>query len=127
MQDVSSLGESPAPERGAAFDGLAGAGFDLDASLEEHGEAPTLTLAEPSLPEVYGSAPEPTPDEPAAATNGPMKDADGNVIYREPGMKPFKRADARYVCMACQTKFFTRNDVEKCFEGHPIRAGSELI
>jgi hypothetical protein len=30
----------------------------------------------------------------------------------------FKRDGARYVCVKCKAKYFTREDVEKCFDGH---------
>jgi hypothetical protein len=47
-------------------------------------------------------------------------DKDGNVLVRKPGMKPFKRADAKYVCTVCAQKFFTKGDVEACFLAHPL-------
>jgi hypothetical protein len=80
-------------------------------------------------PHVQDVSPEeaPAPEVPSEdAPAKPMKDAQGIIIYREPGMKPFKRADARYVCTACQTKYFTKHEVETCFSDHPLRPGSDM-
>lgn len=30
----------------------------------------------------------------------------------------YKRDGAKYVCAKCKTKFFTKEDVEKCFDSH---------
>jgi hypothetical protein len=42
--------------------------------------------------------------------------------FREPGMKPFTRADARYKCSVCSQMYFTRTEVENCFMSHPERS-----
>lgn len=42
-------------------------------------------------------------------------------IFRKTGQKPFLRADARYVCSACNQKFFTKSEVEACFLEHPVK------
>ena len=52
-------------------------------------------------------SPEPTPKI-EAKTQKP-KDA----------TKKFIREGARYVCVVCNTKFFTKNEVEACWEVHP--------
>ena len=31
----------------------------------------------------------------------------------------YKRDGAKYVCAKCKAKHFSREDVEKCFDGHP--------
>lgn len=36
---------------------------------------------------------------------------------KEPSEK-FKRDGAKYVCKTCKQKFFTRDDVEKCYDSH---------
>ncbi|MBF0443620.1 MAG: hypothetical protein HQK54_17065 [Oligoflexales bacterium] len=37
----------------------------------------------------------------------------------------FKRDGAKYVCNKCKKKFFTREEVEKCFDSHvPKRPGN---
>ncbi len=69
------------------------------------------------------SAPDPTPvpGQVQAAQSweeaGPARDGGGP--YRTPGMKAFSRQDARYKCTVCGELFFTRSEVEGCFEGHP--------
>jgi hypothetical protein len=30
----------------------------------------------------------------------------------------YKRDGAKYVCAKCKAKFFSKEDVEKCFDGH---------
>lgn len=35
----------------------------------------------------------------------------------------FIRQDAKYACNFCKAKFFTKNEVEACFDGH----GEEAI
>lgn len=67
-------------------------------------------------------------DDTAAAEGAPEKpqnivvgDGEEGVIYREMNQKPFVRHNASYVCSACRNKFFTKADVEACFEAHPIR------
>lgn len=30
----------------------------------------------------------------------------------------FKRDGAKYVCAKCKAKFFTKDEVEKCFDAH---------
>lgn len=62
-------------------------------------------------------------DDPAAEKpqNIVVGDGEEGVIYREMNQKPFVRHNASYVCSACRSKFFTKADVEACFEAHPIR------
>lgn len=38
-------------------------------------------------------------------------------------IKKFVRQDAKYACNHCKAKFFTRDEVEACFDGH----GQEAI
>lgn len=38
-------------------------------------------------------------------------------------IKKFVRQDAKYACNFCKKKFFTRDEVESCFDGH----GQEAI
>lgn len=38
-------------------------------------------------------------------------------------IKKFVRQDAKYACAHCKAKFFTRDEVEACFDGH----GQEAI
>ena len=40
--------------------------------------------------------------------------------FRKPGQKTFIRKDARYECTVCKSYYFTRDEVEKCFMGHPL-------
>lgn len=127
-----------------AIDGLddtSGEAFREGATLGEFGDhTPDEGMASgtpgfredapaPEVPSALADEPfanEPLADATPAAPAGPMRDAQGNIIYREPGMKPFKRADARYVCTACSSKYFTKNEVEQCFMDHPIRPGSDM-
>ena len=30
----------------------------------------------------------------------------------------YRRDGARYVCTKCKTKFFSKEEVERCFDGH---------
>ena len=48
------------------------------------------------------------------------RDKNGEVLMRKPHMKPFKRADAKYVCTVCSEKYFTKGDVDACFLSHPL-------
>ena len=42
------------------------------------------------------------------------------LLYRKRGQKPFKRMDAKYGCSVCNELFFTKSEVEACFEAHPL-------
>lgn len=53
----------------------------------------------------------------AAATI--VRSAAASNFTRKPNQKPFYRDGARYICSACKEKFFTKSEVEACFENHP--------
>jgi hypothetical protein len=36
----------------------------------------------------------------------------------------FKREGAKYVCKKCKAKYFSKGDVEKCYDSHPADAPS---
>jgi hypothetical protein len=38
----------------------------------------------------------------------------------------FKRDGAKYVCTKCKAKYFTKDDVEKCFDSH-IDGGTKKV
>lgn len=87
--------------------------------------APPLAGAGASPQTLPVAAPEPKAGpvvpavtEPEEYTSGVVNDAGP---YREPGMKPFTRADARYKCTVCSQMYFTRSEVENCFFAHPER------
>lgn len=74
----------------------------------------------PSAPAAIPAFTEPVPE--AAPLPEPEKVVyDPNVKYRESGQKPFIRDNARYVCTVCNQKFFTKSEVEACFESHPLK------
>jgi hypothetical protein len=54
----------------------------------------------------------PTPASPTVAAPAPAAAASGDDSHK------FFRDGARYVCRSCQKKFFTRDDVGKCFDAH---------
>lgn len=37
----------------------------------------------------------------------------------------YKRDGAKYVCTKCKTKFFSKMEVEACFDGHDAKKASE--
>lgn len=41
-------------------------------------------------------------------------------------IKKFVRQDAKYACTFCKSKFFTRDEVEACFDGHGQEAIDEM-
>jgi hypothetical protein len=41
-------------------------------------------------------------------------------IKWKPGLKPFRRQDAYYVCNGCAAKYFSKVEAEKCFASHPM-------
>ncbi len=87
-------------------------------------EAVPEAVAEQPRPQVVPVAepapePEPAPEEDTALPEAAEPEEEGP--FREPGMKPFKRHDAKYVCSVCETKFFTKSEVEECFFSHPER------
>jgi len=59
------------------------------------------------------------PEAPAAPAELKRR-ADGSIVVRKLHQKPFKRADARYLCGACESRFFTKSDAEVCFMTHPL-------
>lgn len=65
-----------------------------------------------SLPTVTGKSEHSSEEE--------VTEPPDEVLYRTRGQKPFTRHDAKYVCTVCATRFFTKNEVESCFESHPL-------
>jgi hypothetical protein len=86
--------------------------------------APEAPPERPQPPVLVAKAPEdPKATKAAAAPEPPpVMDDDGEGPYRTPGMKPFTRHDARYKCSVCAQMFFTRSEVEQCFQSHPERS-----
>jgi hypothetical protein len=41
-------------------------------------------------------------------------------IQWKPGLKPFHRLGAQYVCNACKEKYFSKVEVEACYKSHPV-------
>lgn len=74
----------------------------------------------PVFTEAVSSAPV-VEEPPAIEAAGKAESYDPNMIYREEGQKPFSRDNARYVCTACHQKFFTKTEVEGCFNSHPLK------
>ncbi len=76
----------------------------------------------PQKPTAPSPAPLPvqetTPKKPETA-----QEASKQVIMREPGQTPFNRDGAKYVCSACRGIYFTKMDVEACFQSHPESDG----
>lgn len=98
-------------------------GSSVNDLLSEMRAAPTAS-APPPKKEVATPAAvapsEPPPSEPPPSP-APESELEDYMKYkRKPGQKPFSRDGARYVCNACNNKFFTRSEVERCFERHPI-------
>ena len=48
----------------------------------------------------------------------PKPDADKK--FRLPNQKPFVRMDAAYECTVCRSRYFSKDDVESCFNSHPL-------
>lgn len=85
------------------------------------GIAKTATIvAKPAVPETVAQ-PIPTIGLPPAAETGAETGAeDDKKKLRKAGRtKKFNRAGAKYVCEVCLEKYFTKSEVEKCFEAHP--------
>lgn len=74
-------------------------------------------------PPVVVKAPEPVAVSPQPETQAtaPLESTAGgaNVKRKNGRTKKFERAGAKYVCEVCQEKYFTKSEVEACFEGHP--------
>lgn len=56
--------------------------------------------------------------KPAAAAK-PAANENSSFAKRS-GQKPFFRDGARYICTACKKKYFTKNEVEDCYDSHPL-------
>ena len=54
------------------------------------------------------------------AGEDPGKTADTNSVEEKAAKAkdPFTRSGAQYICSGCQKKYFTRDEVEKCFASH---------
>jgi hypothetical protein len=76
------------------------------ASIDESVKAPTQ-LEELTSAEAKGA-------EKSAAPQASKKPAAKVINDRE----KFYREDAKYVCSSCNKKFFTKIEVEQCFDGH---------
>ncbi len=59
------------------------------------------------------------PDETSAPAAG------GKVNKWKPGMKPFRRDGAQYVCNACGERYFSKKEVESCFSADAAAAVSQ--
>lgn len=85
---------------------------------EEEGPPVSVAVPEPVAPPV---TPEPVEEDTSFGEIQAPEEEEESGPFREPSMKPFKRHDAKYVCSACGSTFFTRSDVEECFFSHPER------
>lgn len=73
-------------------------------------EAPSHDSSPPKEPHATEGAADPSSKSKEAATPPPKpKKASG---------EPFSRDGAQYVCNGCQKKYFTKDEVVKCFESH---------
>jgi len=70
-------------------------------------EAPPANAAETSSPASVAATTADPPDAPEAPQKKPKDHT-----------KKFFRDGARYVCNECQAKFFTKSEVEKCWDAH---------
>jgi len=62
-------------------------------------------------------------DKIAAKDEG--EDDAGTLYLRLADMKPYRRNNAKYCCSACGNEFFTKEQVEACFFGHPEEGSEE--
>jgi hypothetical protein len=108
------------------LDGLQGVTFEEPSDESHKIEGQILSLSAQAQADALAEAqeakiPPPKPEISFVAPAEPIKDKNGEVLFRVPGQKPFKRADAKYVCTVCATKYFTKGDVEACFQSHPLK------
>lgn len=61
----------------------------------------------------------PAPLASAAAAEAPLEIAHVEVKRKNGRVKKFERSGSKYVCEVCNEKFFTKAEVEACFEAHP--------
>ena len=88
----------------------------------------------PVLPPPVVAAPPPAPIEQPKAPPAPIatvplasaaaaapSDGSGAEVKLRKGnrVKKFDRAGSKYVCEVCNQKFFTKTEVEACFDAHP--------
>ncbi len=97
---------------------------DLDfADDSDAGNAtPEVSATEP---EVVPAEPEGEPTKPEVAIeveSAPEAPPPSNEIRIKwkPGLKPFRRQEAKYECTGCGVRYFSRVEVEACFNSHPI-------
>jgi hypothetical protein len=85
-------------------------------TTESAAEATTASSAKPvsTAKATEGAAPAPTKAEAGAAKPAKKKKHDGS----------FYRDGARYVCSECNEKYFTRVEVQACFDKHAVPAAS---
>lgn len=103
--------------------------FDLgDGSAELLSDA-MLSLTDPAIAsEVTASETEGSTndkvvkEEASVAPEAPIEPAvkDEIRIQWKPGLKPFHRLGAQYVCNGCQKKYFSKVEVEACYGSHPV-------
>lgn len=90
----------------------------LEHEEERPRPAPAMVAAVPPPQPEPEAGPPPTEEDTSVVADEPYSD---EGPHREPGMKPFKRHDARYVCSACGKNYFTKSEVEECYFSHPER------
>ncbi len=91
---------------------------EMQAAMQE--ESAAASAPEPAAPQPEsgpGTNTAPVPDLSAELDEEP--DDSAQVFYRRPNQKPFFRDGARYICSACKSKYFTKDEVEACFNKHP--------
>jgi hypothetical protein len=67
---------------------------------------------------VSSTPPNAAPAIPPKPAFVPKPDADKK--FRLPNQKSFVRMDAAYECTVCRSRYFSKDDVESCFNSHPL-------
>lgn len=85
---------------------------------------PPPAIAVPPPPTEPEPVPDPVPSiapplASAAAAEAPLESSSAPVKRKAGRVKKFERVGSKYVCEVCNQKFFTKNEVEACFEAHP--------
>jgi hypothetical protein len=83
------------------------------------GKAETVVSKAPEKQDVVSEEKTATPVENSPAVDEEAQPQEIRVKWK-PGLKPFRRQGAHYVCNGCTAKYFSRVEAEKCFSSHPM-------